>query len=54
MSENPSHPQGVSMWSEYPAYQMAIWRTNKRRNRIRWLNLPEYIRKHVIARAEEY
>lgn len=46
MSEHPTHPQGVSMWGECPA----SWRPS--RQRIRWADLPESIRKHVIERVE--
>ena len=45
MSGAPTHPQGVSMWGECPA----SWRPAHQR--VRWLDLPENIRKHVIARA---
>lgn len=45
MSPAPSHPLGVSMWGECDAR----WRPAHRR--IRWLDLPPEIRKHVIARA---
>lgn len=45
LSAYPSHPQGISMWGEIeasfrPAHQ-----------RIRWLDLPENVRKHIAARA---
>lgn len=45
MSDNPSHPQGVSMWGEVDA----SWRPSHRR--VRWNDLPEHVRKHVVARA---
>ena len=45
MSGAPTHPQGVSMWGDIKAYQ------RNTRQRIRWLDLPEHIRAHVIARA---
>jgi hypothetical protein len=47
MSDAPTHPQGFSMWGECSAN----WRPA--RERVRWLDLPEHIRKHVIARATE-
>lgn len=47
MSDNPTSPQGFSMWGECDA----AWRPSH--NRVRWLDLPEHIRKHVIARATE-
>lgn len=45
MSDAPTSPQGVSMWGDVKAYQ------RNTRQRIRWLDLPEHIRAHVIARA---
>ena len=54
MSGAPSHPQGVSQWFELKAHEAAAYRERvRRRERVRWLDLPEHIRKHVIARAEE-
>lgn len=53
MSGAPSYPQGVSMWGEMPAHTAANWRYHYKHHRVRWLDLPEHIRKHVIARAEE-
>jgi hypothetical protein len=53
MSGAPSHPQGVSMWGEMEAYKMAQYRTRSSHHRIRWLDLPEHIRAHVIARATQ-
>lgn len=45
LSSNPTHPQGFSQWGECSAsYRPA-------HQRIRWLDLPEPIRQHVIARA---
>lgn len=45
LSEAPSHPMGVSMWGECDA----AWRPSHQR--VRWLDLPENVRNHVIARA---
>lgn len=47
MSDDPTSPQGFSMWGECDA----AWRPSHQR--IKWLDLPEHIRKHVIARASE-
>jgi hypothetical protein len=47
MSTDPTSPQGVSIWGEMWAYERSS------RQRIRWLDLPEHIRQHVIARAME-
>lgn len=51
MSGAPTHPQGVSMWGEMEAYKMAQYRYRAGKDRTRWLDLPENIREHVIARA---
>lgn len=45
MSGAPTHPQGISMWGEADAY----WGPSH--EKIRWLDLPEDIRRHVIDRA---
>jgi hypothetical protein len=46
VSDNPESPVGVSLFGELPQYE-AAWRS---RDRIRWLDLPEHIRAHVIRR----
>lgn len=48
MSNSPTHPQGFSQWGEMPA-------TNRTGfgKKVRWLDLPDHIRKHVMARATE-
>lgn len=51
MSDAPTHPQGVSMWGELRAYEAAAYRYRSGKQRIRWEDLPEHIRKHVVARA---
>jgi hypothetical protein len=51
MSGAPTHPQGVSIWGEMPAHQMVGYRTRVKHQRVRWLDLPQHIRDHVIARA---
>lgn len=53
MSGAPTHPQGVSMWSEIKAHEAAAYRYRCKHHRIRWLDLPENIRAHVIARVTE-
>ena len=53
MSDAPTHPQGVSMWGEYTAYEIAAYRYREGHHRVAWLDLPEHIRQHVIARATE-
>lgn len=52
MDDSPSHPQGVSMWGEMRAHEMAAYRYRCKHHRIAWSALPDYIRAHVIARAE--
>lgn len=47
MSAYPSHPQGISLWGEVDAN----WGPSHQK--VRWLDLPESIRNHVIARATE-
>lgn len=47
MSDAPTHPQGFSQWGECSA----TWRPAHQR--VRWLDLPEHIRKHVVARATQ-
>lgn len=48
LSENPTAPMGgVSMWGEIESHNR-----DAAGKKIRWLDLPEHIRKHVVARAE--
>jgi hypothetical protein len=53
MSDAPTHPQGFSQWGELRAHEAAAYRYREGKRRIRWLDLPEHIREHVKARAEE-
>ena len=53
LSGAPTSPHGVSMWGELLAHEAAGYRYRCKHFRIRWLDLPEHIRKHVVARAEE-
>lgn len=53
MSGAPTHPQGVSMWSEYHGREIAAYRYREGKTRIQWSALPESIRQHVVARATE-
>lgn len=47
LSEHPTHPAGgVSQWGEARADER-----DASGPKIRWLDLPEHIREHVIARA---
>lgn len=51
MSGAPTHPQGFSQWGELSAYNAARYRYRSGHERVRWLDLPENIRQHVISRA---
>ncbi len=53
MSELPTHPQGYSQWGALAQSELADFRRVNTRRRVRWLDLPEHIREHVIARANE-
>lgn len=50
LGETPSHPQGHSMWGEFSAYACVMFRSRSSHDKIRWLDLPENVRKHVEAR----
>lgn len=51
MSGAPSPPQGFSQWFELRAWQAVNYRYRNKRYRVRWLDLPENIRQHVVMRA---
>lgn len=53
MSGAPTHPQGVSMWSEYHGRELAGYRYREGHHRLKWSDLPSEIRRHVISRATE-
>ena len=53
MSENPSHPQGVGMWGELRAYEVADYRYKHGRERIRWADLPDAVRECVTRSIAE-
>jgi hypothetical protein len=53
MSGAPTHPQGISLWGEMSAAQAAAYRYRNGHRRARWLDLPEVVRRHVVARCEE-
>ena len=48
MSGAPTHPQGFSQWGELNAFDRSGCGKH-----IRWLDLPENIRAHVIMRAAD-
>lgn len=39
-----------SIWSEMESHAAAGYRYRKKHYRVRWLDLPEYVRKHVVTR----
>lgn len=53
MSDAPTLPHGFSQWGEITQSDAARYRYVNGRHRVRWLDLPEHIRDHVIARANE-
>ena len=53
MSSDPTSPQGFSQWGEFAGVELTNYRYHYRRHRVRWLDLPDHIRKHVRARVEE-
>ena len=53
MGENPSHPQGVGMWGELRAYEVAVYRYKHGRERIRWADLPDAVKECVIRSIAE-
>jgi hypothetical protein len=53
MSDAPTHPCGVSMWGSLRPHEASAYRYRCGHHRIRWLDLPENIREHVVARAAE-
>ena len=53
MSGAPTHPQGFSQWGELAAHNAAMYRYRSKHARVRWLDLPAHIRRHVIGRATE-
>ena len=48
MSAHPNHPQGFSQYGEMPSHNRGACGKH-----IAWLELPEEIRAHVIARCKE-
>ncbi len=50
----PTNPAfGVSLWGTTPASTVAAYRYANRHRRIRWLDIPENVREHIIYRAGE-
>ncbi len=53
MSENPAHPQGVGIWGEMDAYQVAMFRRENHGRSIRWSDLPEAVKALVRADCKD-
>ena len=53
MSGAPTNPQGVSMWGDGHGREIAGYRYREGHYRVKWSDLPENIRRHVVARATE-
>lgn len=53
MSDAPTHPQGFSQWGEMSANACAEYRYTYGKERVRWLDLPEHIRNHVMQRYKQ-
>jgi hypothetical protein len=52
MNDVPTHPShGISQWGSLNADQTARYRYANGKKRVRWLDIPENVRSHVIARA---
>lgn len=51
MSDSPTGAQGIGIWGEFKAHECVSFRTRVKHQRVRWLDLPQHIRDHVIARA---
>ena len=47
-SERPNHPQGFGQYGEFSASQAAAFRYRNGKRRVRWLNLPESVRKACL------
>lgn len=51
-NEAPTHPQGVGMWGEMPAYDVANYRRSYSHKRIAWRDLPESVKACVQSACE--
>ena len=51
MSGAPEHPQGFSQMGELSIGEAQDYRYRNGHYRIKWMDLPEHIRRHVIGRA---
>lgn len=53
MSENPFHPQGVGMFGELRAYQVAAYRYRNKHHAAKWSSLPEKVKQCVLRDLAE-
>lgn len=53
VGDTPNLPNGYSQWGCLLTHQFSSFRYRSNRHRIRWLDLPEEIREHVVKRATE-
>ena len=51
LGDTPDMPNGFSQWASMPKRTFSDFRYREGRHRIRWLDLPENVRAHVIRRA---
>lgn len=47
MSDNPYHPQGVGLYGEMKAYEVANYRYHNKRRACKWSDLPEKVKQLV-------
>lgn len=48
----PTHPQGIGMWGEMSAYDVANYRYSNSHRRIAWRDLPEAVKACVRSACE--
>jgi hypothetical protein len=52
MNSQPMHPQGIGMYFEMRAHEVAAFRDRERRTRCRWSDLPSEVQKCVLFDCE--
>jgi hypothetical protein len=53
MSENPFSPQGVGLYCEMKAYQVAAYRYSSRHKAAKWSSLPDKVKRCVLQDLKE-
>jgi len=53
MSENPSHPQGVGVYGELRAHEVAAYRYRCKHQYAKWSSLPDAVKRCVIRDLTE-